>query len=193
MNKPKLGYALCGSFCTLAQSVQVLEELAAEGCYDLYPIMSGITYETDTRFGKAEEFRRRVESACGREILHTIPQVEPIGPKGYLDVLVVAPCTGNTLSKLASGITDSSVTMAVKAHLRNQKPVVLALATNDALSGSAKGLGTLLGAKGIYFVPMAQDDPEKKPASLIADFHRIPEAVQAALEGRQLEPIFYLL
>ena len=191
MAKQNLGYALCGSFCTLAQSVEALAALAATGVYELYPIMSEITYSTDTRFGRAEDFRRQVEELCGRSILHTIPQVEPIGPKGYLDLLVVAPCTGNTLSKLAAGITDSCVTMAVKAHLRGGKPVILAPATNDALSGSARSLGTLMNTRNIYLVPMAQDDPQGKPTSLIADFGRIGQAVEAALERRQLQPIFF--
>ncbi len=188
MKQLKLGYALCGSFCTLAESIGALEELKKEG-YDLYPIMSEITYATDTRFGRAQDFRRQVEEICGREILHTVDQVEPIGPKGYLDLLVVSPCTGNTLSKIASGITDSSVTMSVKAQLRNQKPVVLALATNDALSGSAKSLGTVLNTRGIYLVPLGQDDPVHKPTSMMADFSQLGAAVRAALEGRQLQPL----
>lgn len=158
--------------------------------WEIYPIMSEIVYTTDTRFGRAEEFRTEIEGICGRKVLHTIPEVEPIGPKEALDLLVVAPCTGNTLSKIASGITDSSVTMAVKAQLRNQKPVVLALATNDALSGSAKSLARLSNVKNIYFVPMKQDDPVKKPTSLVADFSRLNETVRAAEQGDQLQPIF---
>ena len=189
MSKPKLGFALCGSVCTLQEVVSQLGILQKD--YDLYPIMSPITYATDTRFGRAEDFRWAVEDTCGRRIMSTIPEVEPIGPKSYLDALAVAPCTGNTLGKLAGGITDTAVTMAVKAQLRNQKPVILAVSTNDGLSGSAKNIGLLMNCRGIYFVPMAQDDPEKKPTSLVADFSRIGAAVAAALEGRQLQPVYF--
>lgn len=189
MSKPKLGFALCGSFCTLQEVVGQLSALRKD--YDLYPIMSPITCSADTRFGRAEDFLWAVEDACGRRIMSTIPEVEPIGPKGYLDALAVAPCTGNTLGKLAGGITDTAVTMAVKAQLRNQKPVVLAVSTNDGLSGSAKNIGMLMNCRNIYFVPMAQDDPEKKPTSLVADFSRIGPAVAAALEGRQLQPVYF--
>ena len=187
--KLKLGYAMCGSFCTLERSIRVLTQLAEKG-YDLYPIMSPITYSTDTRFGRAEDFRWAVEDACGRKIMTTVVETEPIGPKSYLDALVVAPCTGNTLAKLANAITDNGVTMACKAQLRGGKPLILAPATNDALSGSAKNIGLLMNTKNIYFVPMAQDSPEKKPASMIADFDRIEEAILAALEGRQLQPMW---
>lgn len=191
MKPMSLGYALCGSFCTLAQSIAAMEELRKQG-HDLYPMMSEITYATSTRFGKAEDFRWQVEALCGREIVHTIADAEPIGPKKHLDLLVVAPCTGNTLSKIAHGITDSCVTMAVKAQLRNLRPVVLALATNDALSGSAKSLGTVLATRGIYLVPLGQDDPFGKPTSMIADFTRLPATVEAALEGRQLQPLLVI-
>lgn len=188
MSKPKLGFALCGSFCTLGHAMEQLRLLSES--YEIYPILSPIAYSTDTRFGQAEERRQQLQDICGRPILSTIPEVEPIGPQGYLDILAVAPCTGNTLGKLACGITDTAVTMAVKSQLRNQKPVVLAVATNDALSASARNIGQLLNTRGIYFVPMAQDDPYQKPTSLIADFAKLPATLTAALEGQQLQPLW---
>ncbi|HHW45900.1 MAG TPA: dipicolinate synthase subunit B [Clostridiales bacterium] len=185
----KLGYAMCGSFCTLAQSIEQLKVLKDAGC-DIYPIMSKILYTTDTRFGKAKDFIKQVEAICERSIIHDIKEAEPIGPKNMLDIIVIAPCTGNTLSKLANGITDTPVTMATKAHLRNNKPVVIALATNDALGASAKNLGLLLNTKNIYFVPLRQDDPIKKYNSLVCDFTKIKDTIEAALSGRQLQPVF---
>lgn len=186
---PSIGYALCGSFCTLERSVATLQRLAGEG-YRLYPIMSEITYSTDTRFGTAESWRKRIEDICGRPVMHSIVEVEPIGPKGYLDALVVAPCTGNTLGKLAGGIYDSAVTMAIKAQLRNHRPVLLAPATNDGLGASARSLGRLMTARNLYFVPMRQDDPVSKPESLVSDFDRISESLKAALDGKQLQPLY---
>ena len=190
MGPLSVGYCLCGSFCTLGQSIAVLQTLA-EKAYDLHPIMSEITYSTDTRFGRCQDIRERVEAICGRPVLHTIPQVEPIGPRAYLDVLVVAPCTGNTLGKLAGGIYDTSVTLAVKAQLRNHRPVALAVATNDGLGNSAQNIGRLMAVRGLYFVPMAQDDPVGKPESLVADFGRIEDTLCAALAGRQLQPVYF--
>lgn len=191
MNSPiTIGYALCGSFCTLAQSISALQGLA-ENDYYIYPLMSEITYSTDTRFGRCEDFRNRVEDICGRPVMHTIPQVEPIGPKGYLDALIVMPCTGNTLGKLANGIYDSAVTMAVKAQLRNHRPVILGLATNDGLGASAINIGRLLTTRNVYFVPMAQDDPVGKPESLIADFDRLEDTLLAAMRGKQLQPVYF--
>ncbi len=187
MNKV-VGFALCGSFCTFSDVIPQIEMLRKLN-YDIVPIMSGIAYETDTRFGRAEEIRNRIETICKHEILHTIPEVEPIGPKKMLDVLVIAPCTGNTAAKLANGITDTSVTMAAKSHLRNGRPVVIAVSTNDGFAGAAKNIGSLLNYKNIYLVPFRQDDHEKKPRSLVADFTLIPEAVEAALKGEQLQPI----
>lgn len=189
MKGTKLGFAVCGSFCTLERTLQEMQVLADHG-WEIQPILSPITYETDTRFGRAEEWRQRIETVCGREIWHTIPQVEPVGPKGLLDILLVAPCTGNTLGKLANGITDTSVTMAVKAHLRNLRPVVLAVSTNDGLSGSARSLGTLLNTRHMYLVPFGQDDCRKKETSLVADFSAIEPALAAALEGHQMQPLF---
>lgn len=190
MNSVRLGFAMCGSFCTLRRAIEQLEGLVKEG-YDILPIMSENTYSTDTYFGNASDFIQHVQSLTGKDILHTIPQAEPIGPKKLLDCLVIAPCTGNTLAKLANGVTDTAVTMAAKAHLRNGRPLVIALATNDALGANAKNFGMLINAKNTYFVPVNQDDPVKKPQSLVANLAQISETVKAALEGRQLQPIFH--
>ena len=183
----EIGFALCGSFCTFSQVFPIMEQLAKE--YNVTPIFSPAAYDTDTRFGTAREHIRRAAEVCGKDPLYTLAQVEPIGPKKLLDILVVAPCTGNTLAKLAHGIADTSVTMAVKSHLRNARPVVLAVSTNDALAVAAENIGKLLARKHIYFVPFGQDDAAKKPTSMISDFTKIPEAILAALEGRQLQPI----
>ena len=190
MDRIRLGFAMTGSFCTFGKTVPQIEAIKDLG-YDVFPIMSAMSYETDTRFGKAQDFIDRIEEICGHKIIHTIKEAEPIGPKALLDILVVAPCTGNTLGTLANGITDSSVTMAVKAHLRNQRPVVLAVSTNDALGASAKNIGVLLNQKNIYFVPMRQDDPLKKPQSIVADFGQIPQALECALKGLQLQPVIF--
>ncbi len=189
MNQNRAGFALCGSFCTLAQAVEEMARLKAEG-WELFPIMSPIAFRTDTRFGTAEAFREKIQNICGRDIIHEIKDAEPIGPQKLLDILVIAPCTGNTMGKLACGITDTSVTMAAKAHLRNGRPLVIAPATNDALSASAKNIGALLNSKNIYFVPLRQDDAHKKPTSMIADFSKIGPAMEAALRGEQLQPLF---
>lgn len=188
MNGLKIGYALCGSFCTFSQSIPVLERLAADGA-QIMPIMSCTAYSTDTRFGRAEEHRGRIEKAAGREIVHAIETAEPIGPKKLLDVMVIAPCTGNTLAKLALGVTDTPVTMAAKAHLRNGRPLVIAVATNDGLAASAKNIGQLMNTRNVYFVPFGQDDCHGKPGSLIAHFEQIPDTVIAAMEGRQIQPL----
>ena len=156
---------------------------------NIVPIVSECTAATDTRFGKAHDLMREMERICDRRVIPSIEAAEPIGPKKLLDLLIIAPCTGNTLGKLAAGITDTSVTMAAKAHLRNGRPVLIALSTNDGLSASAHNIGTLLTRKNIFFVPFGQDDPEHKPTSLTADFSLIVPAAQAALEGRQLQPI----
>lgn len=188
MKNIKLGFAMCGSFCTLQKTVNELEKLAEEG-YDIYPIMSENVYNTDTRFGTAKYFIDSVKKICGKEIIHTITEAEPIGPKKLLDVLVIAPCTGNTLGKLANGITDTSVTMAAKAHLRNEKPLIIAPSTNDALGTSARSIGTLLNSKNVYFVPFGQDDYAKKHNSCVANFTLIGKTVEAALTGDQIQPI----
>lgn len=186
-DKIRLGFAMCGSFCTFKLVLEELERLAKD--YDITPIMSQGAAFTDTRFGKAEDFRRCVAEICGREPITTIADAEPIGPRALLDVLVIEPCTGNTLGKLANGITDTPVTMAAKAHLRNGRPLVLAVSTNDALGASARNIGTLVNTKNIFFVPMRQDSPRGKPASLVADFSKTAAAIKSALEGRQTQPL----
>lgn len=182
-----VGFAMCGSFCTYADVFPAMEAVAGE--HSLTPIFSQASYTIDSRFGTAQEHIRRAAEICGKDPLHTIAEVEPIGPKKLLDALIVAPCTGNTLAKLAHGIADSPVTMAVKSHLRNGRPVLIAVSTNDALAGAAENIGKLLARRHYYFVPFGQDDPIKKPTSMVADFSKIPEALAAALEGRQIQPI----
>ena len=184
----RVGFAMCGSFCTFSQCFEALEKLVGLGCIPV-PIMSFNAYDTDTRFGRAADHAARLESLCGRPVIHTIPDAEPIGPKGMTDIMLVANCTGNTLAKLAQSITDTPVTMAVKSHLRGSKPVVLNIATNDALAGSAKNIFSLINYKNYYFVPFLQDDPIKKPFSLMGDFSLIPSSLSAALSGIQLQPV----
>ena len=183
-----VGFALCGSFCTHARAVEALEQVKARFAR-VVPIVSETVAATDTRFGAAHDLMRAVERICDHRVIATVKGAEPIGPQKLLDLLIICPCTGNTLGKLAAGVTDSSVTMAAKAHLRNGRPLVLAPSTNDGLSASAGSIGALLNRKYIYFVPFGQDDPEKKPASLVADFAQVADAAQAALEGRQLQPL----
>ncbi len=185
--KAKLGFAMTGSFCTFQNVLREMEMLSQT--YDITPIMSAVSYRTDTRFGMAEEFRREIEAICGNRILSTTDEVEPLGPKKLLDLLLIAPCTGNTIGKLANGIADSAVTFAVKAHLRNARPVVVAISTNDGLSASAENIGKLLNRKHYYFVPFRQDAPQAKPYSLVADFDLIPETVAFAMMKQQLQPI----
>lgn len=186
-----LGLAMCGSFCTYARVLDALRALADTKRYALVPIMSQAGYETDSRFGSASAFHTQLEEICQHEIIHTIEAAEPIGPKKILDALVIAPCTGNTLSKLAAGIADGPVTLAAKAHLRNERPIVLAVSTNDGLAGNAANLGALLNRRGYYFVPFGQDSAFKKPRSLVADFTKLPETIGAALRGEQLQPMLY--
>lgn len=188
MENITVGYAFCGSFCTIAESLKALKELSKQNI-KIKPIMSQIVYNTDTRFGKADELINQVEEICKDKIIHDIAAAEPIGPKNLLDIIIVAPCTGNTLAKIALGITDTPVTMAVKAHLRNNKPVVLAPATNDALGASCKNLGLLHNTKNIFFVPYRQDDPHSKNNSLVCDFSLIPKTAEKALKGIQLQPV----
>ena len=182
-----VGFALCGSFCTYAQVFPVMEQLAKE--YRLVPIFSAASAGTDSRFGKSADFMQQAEEICQCPPLTDIPQVEPIGPKKLLDLLLIAPCTGNTLSKLAHGIADGPVTMAAKSHLRNGRPILLAVSTNDALGAGAENIGRLLARKHYYFVPFGQDDPEKKPASMVAHFEKLPQALSAAMEGKQIQPL----
>ena len=188
MRKERVGFAMCGSFCTHGTVLEALERLTRE--YEtVIPIVSEISGETDTRFGTVESLLERLEELTGRKPLQGIAAVEPIGPKGLLDVLVIAPATGNTVAKLAAGITDTTVTMAAKAHLRNGRPVVLALASNDGLAAGAKNIGELLVRKNYYFVPFGQDAAFSKPTSLIADFGKLSPAIDAALRGEQIQPI----
>ena len=188
MRKERVGFAVCGSFCTHAKVLEALGELVKE--YEtVIPIASEMSAFTDTRFGSADDLLGRLEELTGREVWYDIPSVEPIGPKKLLDVLVIAPATGNTVAKLAAGITDPDVTMAAKAHLRNGGPVVIALASNDGLSAGAKNIGELLVRKNYYFVPFGQDNAIQKPCSLVADFSKITETVDAALRGEQIQPL----
>ena len=188
MRTERVGFAICGSFCTHGQVLESLKSLARQ--YEtVIPIVSEISASTDTRFGAAQDLIENLEAITGRKPLQGIRDVEPIGPKGLLDVLVIAPATGNTLAKLAAGITDTTVTMAAKAHLRNGRPVVVAVASNDGLSAGAKNIGELLVRKNYYFVPFGQDSAILKPSSLIADFARIPETVDSALRGEQIQPL----
>ena len=182
-----VGFALCGSFCTFSKVFPVMETLAKE--HTVIPIFSHSAATLDSRFGTAEEHLRRAEAICGRPVLTVIPETEPIGPKKLLDVLVIAPCTGNTLGKMAAGITDTSATMAAKSHLRNGRPVVLGISTNDGLAVSLRNLGDLNCRKNIYLVPFRQDNPITKPNSLVADMNQIPAAVAAAAQGKQLQPV----
>lgn len=182
-----IGFAVCGSFCTFNQIFPVMEELGRK--HDVTPIFSYNAYTTDTRFGLASDHIKKATEICGRQPIHTIAQAEPIGPKKLLDILVVAPCTGNTLAKLAHSIADTPVTMAVKSHLRNGRPVLIAISTNDALGGAAENIGKLLGRKHYYFVPFSQDDPKTKSTSMIADFSKIDAAVEAASKSIQLQPM----
>ena len=184
----RVGFAFCGSFCTMSRALDALEQTVAR-FGPVTPIVSETVADTDTRFGEAHDFLREMERLCDRRVIATVAGAEPIGPKGLLDVLVICPCTGNTLAKLAHGVTDSSVTMAAKAHLRNGRPLVIALSTNDGLAGSAANLGTMLNRKNVFFVPFGQDDCTGKPASLVADFARVPEAVEWACRGEQLQPL----
>ena len=188
MKDLKIGFAVSGSYCTYEKMIKALKDLK-ESYEDILPIMSENSSVTDTRFGEAKKFKEKMETICGKKAVTTIKEAEPIGPKKLLDVLVVAPCTGNTLSKIAIGITDTSVTMAVKAHLRNERPVILAVSTNDGLAGNAQNLGKLLNTRNIYFVPFGQDDPIGKPRSLVADFEKIKETIENSAEGKQVQPL----
>lgn len=182
-----IGFAMCGSFCTFSKVFPVMERMAAE--HKVFPIFSAASSSLNSRFGEADSFIAFAQRICNRNVIQTIADAEPIGPKKMLDALVIAPCTGNTLAKLAHGIADGPVTMAAKSHLRNGRPVIVAVSTNDALGAAAENIGKLLARKHYYFVPFRQDDPVNKPTSMVADFLQIPETVAAALEGRQLQPI----
>lgn len=184
-----IGFAMCGSYCTHKAAIEQMITLK-DGGYDILPIMSENVYSTNTRFGKAEDLIETVESICGRKVVHTIVDAEPIGPKLSLEAMIICPCTGNTLAKMAAGITDTAVTMAAKAHLRGNRPLIIALASNDALSANLKNIGNMLTKKYVYFTPMKQDDPIKKPHSLVADFSLLLPTLTDAVAGKQYQKIF---
>lgn len=184
-----IGFAMCGSFCTLEYGIEEMKNLNNAG-NDIIPIMSDNVYYTDTRFGSAVSWRERVKEICTHDIIHTIKNAEPLGPKYQLEYMVICPCTGNTLAKIANGITDTPVCMAAKAHLRSDRPLIIALASNDAMSANLKNIGTLLNRKNIYFVPMRQDDPKNKPHSLVADFTKLGETIAMSLENKQIRKLF---
>ena len=185
-----IGYAVCGSFCTHKKALAILKKLAGSGA-ELTPILSENSYNINTRFGKAEDFVREIEKITKKSVIRTIEESEPIGPDRNLDIMIIAPCTGNTLAKLANGITDSCVTMAAKAHLRNQKPLVIGLCTNDALSSNLSNIGEMLNKKNVFFVPMYQDDTDLKPASLVCDMDLIIPTYELALQRKQIQPVFF--
>ena len=182
-----IGFAMCGSFCTYEKAFSAMQTVAS--IHTVTPIFSHSSYTLDSRFGTAAEHIARATEICGREPLHTIVQVEPLGPKKLLDALIIAPCTGNTLAKLAHSIADGPVTMAAKSHLRNGRPVLIAVSTNDALAGAAENIGKLLARKHYYFIPFGQDDPLNKPTSMVANFDKVLPALEAALSGRQYQPM----
>ncbi len=188
LKNKKIGFAMCGSFCTFKRALEALGSLIDEGA-EVFPIMSETSYQTDTRFGSAKFFVDEIESMTGKKIIKSVKEAEPIGPKNLLDLLIVLPCTGNSLAKIAGGIADTSVTMAIKAHLRNRKPVLIAVSTNDGLGTAAKNIGHLLNCKNMYFLPLTQDDCIKKPNSIVADFNKIIPAAKNALDGNQLQPL----
>ena len=183
-----VGYALTGSFCTFRTSINEMKKLCENGV-NVFPIMSFNSYELDTKFGKAQDFIEEIETLTGQKIIHSIPEAEPIGPKKMFDVLLVAPCSGNTIARLANDIIDTPVTMAVKSHLRNDRPVVIGISTNNALSGAAENIGKLLNRRNYYFVPFKQDNPITKPRSIVCDFSYIQKTLEYALEGKQIDPI----
>jgi len=184
----KVGFALTGSFCMFSSTIPQIEKIVQEGA-DVIPIMSYNAYNLDTKFGKAEDFRKKIEEITGKKIIHTIQEAEPIGPKHLTDIIVVAPCTGNTIAKLANDIIDTPVCMAVKSNLRNGRPVLIAVSTNNALSGNAENIGKLLNRKNYYFVPFRQDNPITKPNSIVFDKNYISDTIIKALEGEQFQPI----
>ena len=186
--KINIGYALTGSFCTLEISLKQIEKLKEQN-NNILPIMSFNCANTDTRFGKATDFINRIEHITGNKVIKTLNDAEPIGPKNMTDIMVVLPCTGTTLSKLKNGIYDTPVTLAVKSHLRNRKPVIIGISTNDALALTAKNIGELLNYKHIYFIPFRQDNFKTKPFSIVCDFDLLIDTIDAALENRQLQPM----
>ena len=189
MKNIKLAFSLCGSFCTLSRAIEQMEKLAESG-YDILPIMSFNAYSLDTKFGPAKDFINKIENISGKKVLNSLIEVEPIGPKNLADIMLICPCTGNTLSKICRATTDTPVTLGAKSHLRKGRPLVISLATNDGLSGSAVNVAKALNMKNIYFVPLSQDDPSNKPSSLVSHFDLVDETLQQALLGKQIQPIF---
>lgn len=181
----KIGFALTGSFCTFSKAIAAVRNLVDNG-YEVFPIMSETAYNTDTRFGRAEYFQSQLKEITGNEIIHSIEKAEPIGPKKLFDILCIVPCTGNTLAKLANGIADTSVTMAAKSHLRNSRPVIIGVSTNDALGGAAKNIGALMNYKNYYFVPFGMDDCENKTKSMVCDFEQITDTVNRVAAGQEI-------
>ncbi len=184
----KIGFILTGSFCTFNKTIEQMENIKKQEA-DIVPIMSYNSYELDTKFGKAKEFISQIENITGKNIIHTIQDAEPIGPKHLTDIMLIAPCSGNTIAKLANGITDSPALMAAKSHMRNNNPLVIAISTNDGLSGSAENIGKLLNRNNYYFVPFRQDNPITKPRSLVFDPNSIVKTLELALDGEQIQPI----
>ena len=190
MSDLTVGFALTGSYCTFSKVMPEMERVVKNG-FNVIPIMSENVQKTDTRFGKAEDFKKMAEDICKNKIIKSIAEAEPIGPKKLIDALIIAPCTGNTLAKLTYGITDTTVTMAAKSTLRNERPVIIAVSTNDGLGNACKNIGTLLNQRNLYFVPFNQDDCVKKPRSLVADMEKIYDTLKNALDGKQIQPIIY--
>lgn len=188
MSKKTIGFAITGSFCTHEKIKGVVRKLVEEG-NRVIPIFSNMSQTINSRFGDARDFIIAIQEITGEHGIFTLQEAEPIGPKAYLDVMIIAPCTGNTMAKLCAGITDSPVLMAAKAHMRNEKPVVIAVSTNDALGANLKNIGELMNTKNVYFVPFGQDDYEKKPKSMVAHFERVPETIEEALRGKQIQPV----
>lgn len=189
MDKTKLGYCICGSFCTIEQTLEQMKILSHT--YEIVPVVSEVVASYNTRFGKADEILAKIEGICGCKAIKNIVDAEPIGPKNMTDIMIIAPCTGNTMAKLSAGIVDTTVTMAAKSHLRNSRPLVIAPSTNDALGAAAKNIGAILNYKNYYFVPFRQDNKDKKPRSMVADFSLIPQTIKFALNGQQLQPIVF--
>ena len=188
MSKKTIGFAIIGSFCTHEKIKGVVRKLVEEG-NRVIPIFSNMSQTINSRFGDARDFIIAIQEITGEHGIFTLQEAEPIGPKAYLDVMIIAPCTGNTMAKLCAGITDSPVLMAAKAHMRNEKPVVIAVSTNDALGANLKNIGELMNTKNVYFVPFGQDDYEKKPKSMVAHFERVPDTIEEALRGKQIQPV----
>ena len=187
LNDIKVGFCICGSFCTIEKALTQMKKLSSK--YDILPIVSEIVLNTDTRFGKAQDILKKIEDICGKKVIKSVKEAEPIGPKNMTDIMVIAPATGNTIAKLSNGIIDNTVTMAAKSHLRNSRPLIIAPCTNDALGGAAKNIGKLLNFKNYYFVPFSQDDCINKPKSMVADFSKLEETIEFALKGEQIQPI----